>query len=193
MGATTGWNPHLKNTKSETVSTEWTVRTTKDLKVSNLFFLSIFLEGETGAQSNSHYFNISVPKSDADATTTTSVSKSASATISIDSTSTSTPTSASQSSPSPPSSPSIELGTGAKVGIGIGAAAALALGVMIGWLLFGRKKKQTGQVSTGLGLSGRYYDVGKSLHTDYPFKAELPAAAMMHELPATPLPHRQPQ
>lgn len=125
----------------------WLVGTTKNLTFSNMFYMSIFEEGSTSSDGNSHYFNIST-KADA----TTSASGSTSTSISVGSTllpatTTSAATLASNSVPADNSSSGMT--TGAKVGLGVGLGVglpiAIAFGIGLGWFFLGgrNRKNQT--------------------------------------------------
>lgn len=65
------------------VSYFWTVQTTKDLAVSNIFYLEIFKTGDIYPAAISHYFKIIVPTSSTTTFSTIATSSSTSATISI--------------------------------------------------------------------------------------------------------------
>lgn len=131
----------------------WLVGTRKDLSVSNLFYLSIFQEGKSRSDSNSHYFNIEAKDAKEQSTSSSSISPSStssatsilsfttrpSASASTSNEPTSAPNSDIQSSSSPQSSNSFP--TGAKIGIGVGILIALALCLGAGLFLFRRRKK----------------------------------------------------
>jgi hypothetical protein len=133
-----------KNTENAVGRSEysWLVGTQKNLTVSDLFYLSIFQEGESSSDSNSHYFNIR--PEDAERRTSslpsTTVPTSTSATSS---TSTTAPAPAS----SPPSSGTEARNqpdgfpTGVKVGLGVGIPIALILCFVAGFLCFRHRRK----------------------------------------------------
>lgn len=124
----------------------WLVGTTKNLTLSNMFYLSIFEEGATTSDSNSHYFNISskdLSPTISSITATPSIPFLSTAPVSTP-TEASIPTSApsnAQTSP-PPSPPSGGSSTGAKIGMGIGIPLALALGIGAGFLLFRHRRNR---------------------------------------------------
>jgi hypothetical protein len=124
---------------------QWRVGTSKNMTVSNVFMLSMYVEGGTDVMASSHYFNIS-SKNTEPATTSSS---------SISSATTSSSTSASGNvlnSTEPPlgTSSSIVpitttltansggLGKGAVIGMGVAIPSAVILGAAAGWYLFGR-------------------------------------------------------
>jgi hypothetical protein len=143
----------------------WLVGTRKNLTVSNLFYLSVFQEGKGPSDSNSHYFYIedtqvseatsssaapsSTAASSTSASSTTSNASSASPTSSTTPTSnassvpTSTPTSGTTNATNLPAQAASAEGfpTAAKIGIGVGIPVALIAGLIAGWLLFRRRKK----------------------------------------------------
>jgi hypothetical protein len=59
-----------ENAAPDTLSAPWTVNTNKNLTISPMFYLNLFLEGQTTSLTNSHYFNITAKST----TTTTSIS-----------------------------------------------------------------------------------------------------------------------
>jgi hypothetical protein len=150
-----------ENISPSVTSLAWTVQTTKNLTVSNMFFLSIFLEGDTTSEANSYYFNITSqdeasPTSGASSWTTTTTSPiQLSSTSGAISTSTTSPTSSissmsssstSTASPTPSSSGSIDLeknsndnsdSTSQKVGLGVGLGLGIPLFLiaitLVGW------------------------------------------------------------
>ncbi|KAK4443394.1 hypothetical protein QBC34DRAFT_417216 [Podospora aff. communis PSN243] len=128
----------------------WIVATTKNLSVSNLFYLSIFEEGKSNADSNSKYFNITRAGTDASTTSATS-----SAAASSSATTPSSPTDSSSTTPaagvgtptiSTPAqaSPAGGLSTGAQIGVGLGVSipCAIALSVVASWFFFARRRKR---------------------------------------------------
>lgn len=120
----------IRNASSDALSTPWIVNTQKNLTLSPMFYLNLFLEGELTALVNSHYFNIT-------AKSTTSTTSSSTTSPTPSSATSSNTASASQTS-TPASS---GLSAGAKAGIAIGVAGAMFLGVLAGWLILGRRAK----------------------------------------------------
>jgi hypothetical protein len=128
-----------------------------------MFYMSIFVEGSSTGIANSHYFNISSPGTSPKQSSTSLVTSSSSTATSI-SNATSISSSISASAPAAteksyaplntatttpsatafPSSPSESEGLGAKAkaGIGIGASVAVLVGLIIGWLISGRRWKR---------------------------------------------------
>ncbi|KAH7074381.1 hypothetical protein BKA63DRAFT_512940 [Paraphoma chrysanthemicola] len=144
----------------------WLVGTRKNLSTSNLFYLSIFQEGKSDSDSNSHYFYIAekaAQQSSAVASSTNLASSTPSSSSSSASVASATVSAGSSSIPVQPSTSSTSglsnTSTGippaaqqqstsngfplaAKIGIGAGIPAALAIGLGIGFLLFRRRKKK---------------------------------------------------
>ena len=144
----------------------WIVATTKDLTVSNLFFLSIFEEGKLSSDSNSNFFNIT--KSDKEETTRTTQTSTVdttatSATISSSTSSTGSSTGTSSpaiaaagattsttgtaaatsiSLPTPSNSPD-GLTVDAKIGIGVAIPCAVVLVALGGYIMFRKRRRQT--------------------------------------------------
>lgn len=124
---------------------QWLVGTAKDLTVSNVFLLSIYIEGGTVVEGTSHYFNIS-SKSVKSATTTSSSTSSSTTSSSIFEvpSSTESPVTTATSTTSttaPPTANSNGLSQGATIGLGVGVPCAVALGVAVGWFFFGRRRR----------------------------------------------------
>ncbi|EAQ87802.1 hypothetical protein CHGG_04421 [Chaetomium globosum CBS 148.51] len=124
----------------------WIVATTKDLSVSNMFFLSIFEEGKSSADANSHYFNLTA-NSNIRPTAASEGSTSASSITRTAATSTST-TAPVQTTPNPAatsnaplSETSSGLDSGAKIGIGVAIPAAAVLGAIAGYFILRRRRR----------------------------------------------------
>ncbi|KAK3722748.1 hypothetical protein LTR37_002320 [Vermiconidia calcicola] len=126
-------------------SYSWDITTTKSLDVSRIFFLEIFIRGQTAPAAFSHYFNVTGGPESAVAS-----SSSATPTSSLSSATTYQPTSpttgltAPASVTSAASSPSPDeggLSTGAKVGLGVAIPVAVIAGLLAGWWFFARKRK----------------------------------------------------
>ncbi|OBT57586.1 hypothetical protein VE04_02810 [Pseudogymnoascus sp. 24MN13] len=120
-----------QNVPGDVGSFSWTVQTNKDLSVSNMFYLCLFVEGESASAANSHYFNITgtaasaivQPTSTAQSTSsteTTGPTHTTSSTIADTSTPTSAAESTSTSSTDVASPPPAGMSVGVKAGIGIG-------------------------------------------------------------------------
>lgn len=120
----------------------WTVSTRKDLKVSNMFMISLYKTGSTRPDDWSVFFNIS-SSSASDSTSSTSSTLSATSTSTTESTPSTTDASVS-TSPSSSSKESSQggLDTAAKIGIGVGIPVAVALGIAAGWLIFRKRKNE---------------------------------------------------
>ncbi|KAH6856330.1 hypothetical protein B0I37DRAFT_351402 [Chaetomium sp. MPI-CAGE-AT-0009] len=125
----------------------WIVATTKDLSVSNMFFLSIFEEGKANADSNSHYFNLT-RNSDTGPTAAEVTTSASSSTGRISPTSTSATVPAAETTSDPAATSSAlsaespgGLDSGAKIGIGVAIPCAAILGVIAGYLIFRRRKR----------------------------------------------------
>lgn len=134
---------------------DWTVAVSENLPAtlqeSNLFYLSIFQEGKTSSDSNSHYFNITEGKSTASSASSSTITPSASTALSTSTQMASSIFPASTSSVStvpestttqPSSSSDAGMSTGAKIGIGAGIPAAAIIGIGAGWFFFGRRRRQ---------------------------------------------------
>ncbi len=164
------WYPHTSSSSKLTLAENalnatsflWIVATTKNLSVSNMFILSVFQEGNTVADANSHYFNIS---QDSTQTGTTPVSASSTLTTAGSTHSVPVPIASTSISPSAESSSgSGGLSPGAQAGIGIGILCAVALGVAAGWSLFGRRNRRhdcAHAKSQPRALQAGYYDSGR--------------------------------
>lgn len=127
------------------------------LSVSALFYLSLFQEGATSSDTNSHYFYMkeldTTTTASTASTTSTSTSRtkepsaagsSLSPTAASPATTTSTGPTASATQPS---TPSAGIATGAKIGIGVGVAAAAIFGVALGWFVSRRRKAREQEIS----------------------------------------------
>ncbi|CAG8955898.1 hypothetical protein HYFRA_00008750 [Hymenoscyphus fraxineus] len=137
-----------------TTSFTWTVQTKKSLEESPIFYMNLFVQGETSGRANSHAFNISLPGGVQPQSS--SIRESPTSSL-VTADATSTPSSAPMATPTPvlaPLSTASPTSTNApitatetegglsgigKIGIGIGVSAAVVLGVTVGWLFFGRK------------------------------------------------------
>lgn len=143
-------------------STDWTVVTTKDLSLSNLFLFNLFYDGETSPVAASETFNITdgstasttTSSSSATSSTTTSGSATSSTTTSTSSTShgltgsaTSTAAAAAATTTGSVSNQSGGLSTGTKVGVGIGVSVAALGGIAVGYFLFRRRAKKQQHVA----------------------------------------------
>ncbi|KAL1861689.1 hypothetical protein Daus18300_008657 [Diaporthe australafricana] len=156
-------------TKSVVNATEfqWRVITDKDLALSNVFLLSIYIEGGTVVEASSHYFNISSKSVDSTTTTGSSIlssttsSSTTSSSVSVDvptSTESSLSTSTSTDSTTTPSTASSNgVSKGAMIGMGVAIPCAIILGLAVGWFFFGRRRRrqQNGQNHAPGGDSSR--------------------------------------
>lgn len=137
----------------------WSVTTRKDLKVSNMFVMSLYKTGEAGFDDESVLFNISSPTTAPSATSTLI-------------TDTNPYTASASASLSPPSSSEGTshggLDTAATVGIGIGIPVAAIAGIAAGWLISRKKNNNAGQGSAP-----------EPVREDYKSRSTLPAS--MHE------------
>lgn len=122
-----------ENISWSVTSLSWTVQTTKNLTFSPMFYLCLFIYGETTSEANSHFFNISNP--DASSTTSSSTITQGLTTtpvqLTLPTTTVSTPPASSQTTLQPTDTATIiqpaeastsGLSTGAKAGIGIGVS-----------------------------------------------------------------------
>lgn len=127
--------------------------------MSNLFYLSIFEEGHSKSDANSHYFYLASSNNDdpeASDTSSTAIAASIPNTASLASTASSlTPVEPITSTPIPPapistSSPAPSHGLTADVIIGFSIAIPLALiiGFGAGWFFFGRRRSRDQNVRT---------------------------------------------
>lgn len=143
-----------KDSVTNETSTDWTVVTTKDLSLSNLFLFNLFYDGETSPVAASETFNITDGST---AITTTSSSSSTSSTTASSSATSSatTPSSAtthgltgsSTSAAAATTTGSVSgqsggLNTGTKVGVGIAVSAVALGGIAMGYFLFRRRAKK---------------------------------------------------
>ncbi|KAG9196094.1 hypothetical protein G6011_01215 [Alternaria panax] len=125
----------------------WLIRTRLDLTETNLLQFTIYREGEVEPDDFSQYFNL-VDKVDLASASTSSASSSIlssstfTATSSTPFAASSTPTSAPTSVPAPSPTPHANsFPTSAKIGVGVGIPVAILLGLVVGFLLFRRHKK----------------------------------------------------
>lgn len=131
-------------------SFQWRVGSSKDMDVSNIFMMSLYVEGGTEIMANSHYFNISSRSTDSGSSTTSSSTVSSSATSST-SVSLAAPTSTGSSSETtasaaattstPAAASSGNLSKEAMIGMGVAIPCAVILGIAAGWFFFGRRRK----------------------------------------------------
>ncbi|KAI3395443.1 hypothetical protein diail_1306 [Diaporthe ilicicola] len=127
---------------------QWRVGTSRDTTVSNVFLLSIYVEGGTDVMATSHYFNISSKSVKSTTTTSSSIlSTTTSSSISVPSGSTSStesllsaPTSTA-STTTPPTANSNGLDKEAIIGMGVAIPCAVIIGAAAGWFFFGRRRR----------------------------------------------------
>lgn len=138
----TDTNPIAEN-EINTTSYDWVVAVSSSLpetlERSNLFYLSLFQEGSSTSDSNSHYFNITNPQT---TTTSTGISTTATktATLTTSSGSAAPVTITPATSPSP--STSGGLTEASKIGIGIGVPIAAIIAIGAGWLFLFRRYRR---------------------------------------------------
>ncbi|ODM23661.1 hypothetical protein SI65_01250 [Aspergillus cristatus] len=144
-----------QNVSGSVTSLDWTVQTTKDLKLSNMFYLCLFVEGDTTSVTNSHYFNITSTDEDDDhdsttatKTITTGSTQLSPATPSNSPSTTSsgsfkaTTTAAAAATATNTSTPdSAGLSSGAKVGVGVGVAVGGLAVIGAAFFAFVRRRK----------------------------------------------------
>lgn len=109
---------------------------------SNLFYFSLYQEGQSASDTNSHYFynQEAGTTSTTSTTSATSILSTAGSSLAPTSASSATTTStAPTASASQPSTSGGALVTGAKVGIGVNIAAVVILGVAVGWFVRRRR------------------------------------------------------
>lgn len=137
----------------------WSVTTRKDLKVSNMFVMSLYKTGEAGFDDESVLFNISSPTTAPSATSTLI-------------TDTNPYTASASASPSPSSSSEGTshggLDTATTVGIAVGIPVAVFAGIAAGWLISHKKNNNAGRGSAP-----------EPVREDYKSPSTLPAS--MHE------------
>ncbi|OBT48160.1 hypothetical protein VE00_01073 [Pseudogymnoascus sp. WSF 3629] len=161
-----------QNAAGDIGSFSWTVQTNKDLSVSNMFYLCLFVEGESASAANSHYFNITGTAASAivqltsttqstSSTETTSSTHTTSSTIADTPTPTSAAESTSTSSTDVVSPPPAGMSVGVKAGIGIGIAAAITSGIIAGWFIFGRRKRKNVELQKNMAMQPGYYQQEK--------------------------------
>jgi len=177
-----------QNAAPDTLSAPWTVNTAKNLTVSPMFYLNLFLEGETTSLINSHYFNITAASTTATSSSTTSSSTSSQTSTSSSQSSTSS-TSGSPATATPTTSPPVivtssGLSPGAKAGIAVGVIGAALLGVLAGWLILGRRRKSENmETPAHPPVQTSYYEPVK-LEQPYPHEVSgEPAQPVRYELP----------
>ncbi|CAG5176027.1 uncharacterized protein ALTATR162_LOCUS10462 [Alternaria atra] len=132
----------------------WLIRTGLDLTASNLLQLTIYQEGEVEPDDFSQYFYL-VDKVDSVSVSTSStsslllVSSTSAATSSVSTAASSTHTSAPTTAPVPSTAAHANsFPISAKIGVGVGIPVALLLGLVVGFLLFRRHKKDTARQQT---------------------------------------------
>lgn len=155
---------------------DWTVAVSENLPAtlqqSNLFYLSIFQEGKTSSDSNSHYFNITEVKSTASSASSSTITPSASTALSTSTqmassifpASTSSVSTIPESTTQPSSSSDAGMSTGAKIGIGAGIPAAAIIGIGAGWFFFGRRHRQPAK---GPSIATDPREPAASIHPDH--------------------------
>lgn len=111
----------------------WSVTTRKDLKVSNMFVMSLYQTDETGFDDESVLFNISSPTTSDSSSTTPSAAPTS---ITDNNPSTASASASTSSSSSPEGTSHSGLDTATKVGIGVGIPIAAIAGIAVGWLIF---------------------------------------------------------
>ncbi|KAL2131005.1 hypothetical protein VTI74DRAFT_5687 [Chaetomium olivicolor] len=132
---------------------KWIVATAKNLTVSNLFFLSIFEEGKSSADSNSHMFNITKPSDTKTAAAVAPITTTSSATITITTNppSSSNAEAAAGTTSTPASSAPASTNTGseagglsidAKIAIAVTVPCVLILGALAGYLIVKRRRRK---------------------------------------------------
>lgn len=132
----------------DTSDFRWIVATTKDLTASEVFFLTIFEEGNTAGDANSHYFNITQTTDDDDPLTTTTISTTTEASTStevstVSSTAITTTTEAAAATSSAPvSSDSGGLSSSATIAISVVIPCVVILAAIAGYILFRKRRKQ---------------------------------------------------
>ncbi|KAH8811232.1 hypothetical protein F5884DRAFT_268164 [Xylogone sp. PMI_703] len=141
-------------------SFSWTVATNKDLKFSNMFYMCLFISGQSSSSANSHYFNITSPNTGNKAGSSSSTSSATTSTTLTTSVSTSTTATTPRTSTTPstltvsnvPITVSSGLSSGAKAGISVGVTVAVIIGVAVGWFAYDRirvrKQKQAMAIPT---------------------------------------------
>ncbi|KAJ4417494.1 hypothetical protein N0V82_006158 [Gnomoniopsis sp. IMI 355080] len=125
-----GWNR---------TSRRWIVVTNKDLTVSPVFVMLLFVTGAETASDETIYFNITSTET-ACSTASASATASASSTASTASSSSSPTTTSAAASGSTSSDSSSDLSSSAKVGLGVGIPAAAIAGVLACWLALRRRQ-----------------------------------------------------
>ncbi|KAJ0115067.1 hypothetical protein J7T55_001476 [Diaporthe amygdali] len=131
-------------------SRQWIVVTNKDLSVSNVFVMMLFVTEATSASDMTVYFNITSPDSDSASTDDSSTSTSASSASSsattraqLSPTLTVSNPSASTTASDAASQSSSDMNSSAKIGLGVGIPAAAIVGVLATWLVFRRRRAPT--------------------------------------------------
>lgn len=145
-------------------SRQWIVVTNKDLSVSNVFVMMLFVTGATEASDMTVYFNITGTDSDSDSdsasTSTSSASGSATTKAELSPTSTDSTPSASTTASDAASQSSSDMNASAKIGLGVGIPAAAIVGVLATWLVFRRSRAPTPQVREGQPQEDKVMPVG---------------------------------
>lgn len=106
----------------------WIVATRKNLTFSNQFMMGLYREGNTSSESNTHYFNITRPASEAETTVIKTITAPASTAVGD-------PNPANPN-PAGPGSGGNSFLTGAAVGAGVGGTFAVVLAITVGWWAF---------------------------------------------------------
>jgi len=150
------FNPTLEyidgNVAALATSYAWTVSTGQNLSASHVFYIQLYIPGQTAPLGDTSFFNITAATTTVSSSTTTTLSTSVLSTSTGASTTVepvpASTTSAASTSSAAATGSSSGLSTGTEAGIGVGVAAAVILGLIAGWFLFGRKRKQRGAISS---------------------------------------------
>lgn len=144
--------PSTEGQAYDRTSRQWIVVTNKDLSVSNVFVMMLFVTGATSASDMTVYFNITSDDSDSastdDSSTSTSGSSASSSATTRAQLSPTLPVSnpsASTTASDAASQSSSDMNSSAKIGLGVGIPAAAIVGVLATWLVFRRRRAPTAQ------------------------------------------------